>query len=162
MVLFPTYNLGNNILKLYNALIQTRLTTSKTKRDIQFSKLGIRVASRVAERLKTKDIRNKKILGKSQTWMETQPSAQSPFQKLNFGSSSQKTPKSRYQTFLVLSSFTGFLYFVPNILPKIVEKIENLRENCEITNGPPKPIYLYRFFKDFIQQNPGTTQERVS
>ena len=29
------------------------LTTSKTKRDIQYSKLGIRVASRVAERLKT-------------------------------------------------------------------------------------------------------------
>ena len=38
----------------------------------------------------------------------------------NFGSSSQKTRKSRYQTFLVLSSFTGFLYFAPNILPRIV------------------------------------------
>ena len=47
------YNLGHNILELYNVLIQTRLTTSKTKRDIQYSKLGIQVASRVAERLKT-------------------------------------------------------------------------------------------------------------
>ena len=28
------YNLGDNILDLYNVLIQTRLTTSKTKRDI--------------------------------------------------------------------------------------------------------------------------------
>ena len=28
------YNLGHNILKLYNVLIQTRLATSKTKRDI--------------------------------------------------------------------------------------------------------------------------------
>ena len=27
-------NLGHNILELYNILIQTRLTTSKTKRDI--------------------------------------------------------------------------------------------------------------------------------
>ena len=52
--------------------------------------------------------------------MET--SAQSPFQKLSFGSSSQKARKSRYQTFLVLSSFTGFLSFVPNILPSIVDK----------------------------------------
>ena len=52
--------------------------------------------------------------------MERSP--QFPFQKLNFGSSSQKTRKSRYQTFLVLSSFTGFLYFVPNILPRIVKK----------------------------------------
>ena len=28
------YNLGHNILELYNVLLQTRLTTSKTKRDI--------------------------------------------------------------------------------------------------------------------------------
>ena len=28
------YNHGHNILELYNVLIQTRLTTSKTKRDI--------------------------------------------------------------------------------------------------------------------------------
>ena len=63
---------------------------------------------------------NKEILGKSQIWVETQPSAQSPFQKLNFGSNSQKTRKSGYRTFLVLSSFTEFLYFVSNILPRIV------------------------------------------
>ena len=53
--------------------------------------------------------------------METYPSAQSLLQKLNFGSSSQITRKSRYQTFLALSSFTGFLYPVPNILPRIVD-----------------------------------------
>ena len=61
---------------------------------------------------------NKEILGKPQIWV--QPSTQSPFQKLNFGNSSQKVRKSWYQTFLFLSSFTGFLYFVPNILPRIV------------------------------------------
>ena len=63
------YNLGHNILELYNVLIQTRLTTSKTKRDIQYRKLGIQVASRVAERL-TNILGNKKILGKSQIWVE--------------------------------------------------------------------------------------------
>ena len=48
--------------------------------------------------------------------------------ELNFGSSSQKTSKSRYQTFLVLSSFTGFLYFVPNILPRIVGAVCSTEE----------------------------------
>ena len=52
--------------------------------------------------------------------METLPSARYPFQKLNFGNSSHKTRKSRYQNFLVLSSFTGFIYFIPNILSKTV------------------------------------------
>ena len=46
------YNLRHNISELYNVLIQTRLTASKTKHDIEYSKLGIQVASRVAERLK--------------------------------------------------------------------------------------------------------------
>ena len=48
------------------------------------------------------------------------PNAYSPFLKLSFGNSSQKTRKSRYQTFLFLTSFTGFLYFIPNILSGIV------------------------------------------
>ena len=73
--------------------------------------------------LKLRMLGNKEILGKSQIWVEIKSSAQSPFQKLNFGSSSKKTGKSRYQTFLVLFSFTGFLNFVPNILPRIVGTI---------------------------------------
>ena len=36
--------------------------------------------------------------------------------EIKFSNSSQKTRTNRYQTFLVLSSFSGFLYFVPNIL----------------------------------------------
>ena len=36
---------------------------------------------------------NKKILGKSQIWVEKKPSAQSPLQKLNFGNSGQDTQK---------------------------------------------------------------------
>ena len=51
--------------------------------------------------------------------METKPSAQLPFKKLNFGKSSPKVRKNRYQIFLVLSSFTGFLYFLPIILSVI-------------------------------------------
>ena len=53
---------------------------------------------------------NKEILGKSQILVETLPSAQSSFRKLNFSNSSQKTRKGRYQTCLALSSFTGFYY----------------------------------------------------
>ena len=44
-----SYNLGHNILELYNILVQVRFTTSKTKLDIWDRKLSIRVASRVAE-----------------------------------------------------------------------------------------------------------------
>ena len=40
-------------MELYNVLVRIRLTTSKMKCDIEYIKLGIRVASRVAERLKT-------------------------------------------------------------------------------------------------------------
>ena len=47
------YNPGHNTLELYNILVQIQFTTSKRKLDIQYSKLGIRVASKAAERLKT-------------------------------------------------------------------------------------------------------------
>ena len=64
------YSLGQNILGFYNVLVENRLTTSKTKCGIWYSKLSIRVVSRVAERLlKFRIFRilgNKEILGKSQ------------------------------------------------------------------------------------------------
>ena len=50
------YNPGHNILELYNILVKIRFTTSKTKLDIWHSKVGTRVAPRVAERLKTYDL----------------------------------------------------------------------------------------------------------
>ena len=40
---------------------------------------------------------------------------------IQYSNNSRKIRKSRYQTFLDLSSFTGFLYFVPNILFRIVD-----------------------------------------
>ena len=48
-------------------------------------------------------------------WMEMQNSAQSSFQKLNNDNSCQKTRKIRYYTFEVLSTFSVFLQFVPDI-----------------------------------------------
>ena len=78
---------------------------------------------------------NKEILEKSQIWIQTQLSDQSPFQKLNFGNSSQKTRKSRYQIFLVLSSFTEFFYFVTNILSRIVDILLGLKVLKESLQG---------------------------
>ena len=62
---------------------------------------------------------NKETLGTSQIWVETAQRPVSLPEILNLGNSSPKAGKSRYQTFLDLSSFTGFLYFVPNILSSI-------------------------------------------
>ena len=70
--------------------------------------------------LRLRILGNKEIGRESSIWVETEPSAHFPFKKLNFGTSSQKTDKSRYQTCLILFTFTGFLYFVPNIFPMIV------------------------------------------
>ena len=47
------YNPGHNILILFNNLAQVWITTSKTILDTWHNKRGTRVASRVAERLKT-------------------------------------------------------------------------------------------------------------
>ena len=52
-----SYNPGHNIFELQNVLLEIQFTTSKTKLDIQYSKLGIRVASRVAEGLNIQDLR---------------------------------------------------------------------------------------------------------
>ena len=43
-----------NILRLCNILVQVRFKAKKTNLDIQYSKLGIRDTSRVAEQLKTR------------------------------------------------------------------------------------------------------------
>ena len=42
-------NLSHNTFGLYNILVPERFTTNKTKLDIQYRKLGIRVAERVAK-----------------------------------------------------------------------------------------------------------------
>ena len=127
-------NLGHNILELCNVLIQTRLTTSKIS---IITNLVYEFPHKLPNDLRRRILRNKKIFGKSQIWVETYPSAQSPLQDLNPGSSSQKTRKSRYQTFLVLSSFTRFLYFVPNTLSRIAGDLARMQN---------KYIIIWNFF----------------
>ena len=58
---FINYIFGHNILKLYNVLVQIRLTTSKMKGDIYYSKLGIYTgcltSCRMTEDSESQDIR---------------------------------------------------------------------------------------------------------
>ena len=71
--------------------------------------------------LRLRILGNKELLGKSQIWVETLvPSAQSPLQILNFGSSSQKTRKSRYQTFLACPVLLDFSTLFQIFLNRIV------------------------------------------
>ena len=58
-----TYNLGHNILELYNGLIQTRLTTSKTKRDIYIANLVYKLPHELPNNLTLTILGNKQILG---------------------------------------------------------------------------------------------------
>ena len=62
--------------------------------------------------LRLRILGNKDISVKSQSYVDTQPSAQTPFQKLNVGNSSPKINKKVYKfvsKFLDLSSFTRLL-----------------------------------------------------
>ena len=87
-----SYNLGQNILELYNVLVQIRISISKIKRDISVTNLLYELPNDLRLRILGK----RETVGNSQIWVETQPSAQFSFQKLNFGNSSQKARKSRY------------------------------------------------------------------
>ena len=48
-----TFNLGQNICRLFHLLAQFFFTTSETELDFYHQKVSARIASRVAERLKT-------------------------------------------------------------------------------------------------------------
>ena len=51
------YNLGQNIWRVFHFLVQVFFTTSETELDYYHQKVSVRVASRIAERLKTQDLR---------------------------------------------------------------------------------------------------------
>ena len=85
---------------------------------------------------------------------DLRPSSQSLFLKLNFGNSSKKRRNKRYQTFLDLSNFTEFLYFVPNVLSRIVGSKKWLDPLIEInellwlvTSTPSRSIKVIIFLK---------------
>ena len=69
--------------------------------------------------LRLRILGNQETLEICQMWAQTQPNAQSSFQKLNVDNSCQRTCKIRYYIFEVLPSFIVSLYFVPNILSRI-------------------------------------------
>ena len=71
--------------------------------------------------LRLRILENQEILEKCQILVQTQPNAQPSFQKLNVNNSFQKTRKIRYYIFEVLSNFIVSIYFVPNILSRIVD-----------------------------------------
>ena len=100
--------------------------------------------------------------------VQTQPSAQSPFQKSNVDNSCQKTRKIRYYIFEALSNFIVFLYFVPSILSRIVaclhlEKFSPFpKTNKRFYRGRSIPLFfdvycIYRkaYFNDDIKSGDG-------
>ena len=54
---FVTTILVIRLWELYNFLLHIQFATSKTKLDIYYNKLGVKVAERVAERLKAWDLK---------------------------------------------------------------------------------------------------------
>ena len=103
-------------------MFQNRSISIQVKRNLisSITNLVYKLPNQFPSDLRLKILGNQKIIEKLKVLVETQLTAHSSFQKLNFGNSSQKLRKSRYQIFLVLSSFTGNLYFVLNILLGIV------------------------------------------
>ena len=66
------YNLGHNILGLYNVLVQIRLTT-RVKRNVVSSvaNLVYELPHKLPNDLRLRILGNKEILRKSQIWVET-------------------------------------------------------------------------------------------
>ena len=111
-----TFKPSHNILTLFNNLAQVRIATSKTIPNVHNNKLATRVASRVPNELRLKILKNQEILEKCQIWVDTQPSAQSSFQKLNFDNSCQNQITNSCP--ILLNFFTLCQIFWPGLLVK--------------------------------------------
>ena len=92
-------------MEFFDVLVHARFATSKTKLDIYYNKLCMWVASRVAKRLKTYNIRK---LGNIRKTSNLGGDSLPPGKKI--GNISQKVCRSRYQSFIVWSNFTWFPY----------------------------------------------------
>ena len=68
---YLTYNLGQNILELYNILVKIRLTTSKTNVVSSIANLVYKLPHELPNELRVRILGNKEMLGKSQVWVET-------------------------------------------------------------------------------------------
>ena len=102
----------------------------------------------LSNELRIRILGNKEILGKSQVSVETWHSAQSLLQKWNFTNSSTKTPKVDIK--LDLSSFTEFLYFVSNILSRIVVFFSQRPRFIRQTTRPSNWLFFYKLKIKFI------------
>ena len=68
---YLTYNLGQNILELYNILVEIRLTASKTNVVSSIANLVYKLPHELPNELRVRILGNKEMLGKSQVWVET-------------------------------------------------------------------------------------------
>ena len=94
-------NPARNILELYN--FQYGSDSPQVKRNLisSITILVYELRHKLPNDLRLRILGNQKMFKKSQIWV--------------------KTVKKPRKSFPVLSSFTGFLYFVPSILSKIVD-----------------------------------------
>ena len=110
-----------NIFELY-VLVQARFTTSKTKLEIQYDKLDIRVFSRVNEQLNIQDLRKIGNISKIPKYAGARAECPVFAPEIKcWQQQSKKTRKTRYQTFLAMSNFTAFPYLIRYILLGIVK-----------------------------------------
>ena len=98
-----------NILKLDNVLLKVL--------DTQYSKLSIRATSRVAKQLKTRLSEIKKYQENPKFGCRQSLVIGLSSRNQSLATVVKKARKKKYQPFLALSNFTGFLYFVPNFCP---------------------------------------------
>ena len=103
-------------------IIQLRSESSQIKRYLRSSITNLvhELPHELSNDLRPRILGNQEILEKCQMWVETQPNAQFSLQNIIADNSYQKTSKIRSYIFEVLSNFTVFLYFVPNIFSRNV------------------------------------------
>ena len=125
------YNSGRNVLELYNS--QCRSDSPQVKRNLIFSitNLEYELPNELPNDLILRMLENQKIYGKTHICVNSWPSAESPLRNSDLNSKNLR--RSRYQSFLVMRNFTGFLYLVPNISFR-VPVFQNVTILCKISN----------------------------
>ena len=109
-------------------MFQYRFHLTQVKRNLisSITNLVHKLPHELPNDLRRRVLRTQNLRHNSKILVKTQHSAQSHSQKLDFSNSSQNVPKSKYQSSLLLSDFTGLLYFVRNILSEIVVLSTNI------------------------------------
>ena len=120
-------NLGHNILKLYNVVVQILLTTSKRKPDIYYSKLCVRVASRVAQRLNA-SIRIPSEITNSPTpaWLTAMAESTTKISELSFDETMQRRKKKDLVS--EIEKLKGKVV-VDNTIKNLCDQVSRLSEN---------------------------------